>query len=180
MMDTQLPNTHAAPGGPTLPRDWLDYGEIDPLENPAQLLHPCRRCGAMPGLCAGPPNAYGRATTLAVCACGKAGPTSDQGFGAVLAWNMRPQLAMAPNYPQLPFFFLAELSPVDALLKLQVIKRHLVSRIDVSKRRVDSGISSGKPYRHRLQAYMGWCIHSMKCVEHALHETKPRRVAGCS
>lgn len=152
-------------GGPALPHDWLDYGEIDPLENPAALLHPCRKCGAIPTLQVGPPNAYGRATTLAECACGAHGPQSDQAFGAVLGWNMRPQLAIAPPYRQLPFFDLANLSPDAARQKLLILKDHLASRIDTANRRVASGMSCGKPYRRRLQAYMGWCIHSLKCVE---------------
>lgn len=155
-------------GGPRLPDDWLDYGEIDPLERPEQLLHPCRRCGNTPALRAGPLNAYGRATTVAVCSCGKQGPTSDQDFGAVLAWNMRPQLAAPPGYQQLPFFGLADLPPAEALAKLQVMREHLAARIEAATSRSESGRSTGASYRRRLRAYMGWCVHSLKCVEHAM------------
>lgn len=151
---------------------WLDYGEIDPLEQPEQLLHRCRSCRAAPSLAEGPANKWGRPTVVASCACGAAGPTSDQAYGAVLAWNMRPDLAIAPSYRELPFFGLADLSPIDALRRLRVLRAHLDGRLDAAERRIESGLPSGKLYRHRLRAYRGWCVHAIKRAEVALQRVK--------
>lgn len=146
----------------TMPSDWLDYGEHDPLECD-RWVNPCIGCGAQPA-----PVATG---TLVVvrCTCGAEALGAKMRWQAVMNWNKSP-LAKHPHWRDLPFFFLSDLDIAAARHKLARLRTHLELRANIAGTRRALGMSAGRDFIQRLKAYLAWCHYAQSLVVREIRE----------
>lgn len=131
------------------PSDWLDYGELDPIQVHDHLVFQDRSTARSPLIRA-------RQDGLFELVNGKVTIPAGAAWQVMLAWNASPE-AVSPPWRELPYFFIAGLSPGDARYKLGQLRTHLEMRSRLFKMRRMSGQNVGSLFLSRLKAYRGWC-----------------------
>lgn len=131
------------------PSNWLDYGEIDPTEPDDRLLFLHAESGRAPTI---QQSSLGTTVQIEGVTVG----SGSRPYEAILDWN-ESAAALRPGWRTLPYFFLGELSPMDAKLKLGRLRTHLEMRSRLYKMRRMSGIDVGSRFLSRLKAYRQWC-----------------------
>ncbi|MBK6616272.1 hypothetical protein [Ottowia sp.] len=145
-----------------------NYGERDPLHDPADCLFRCP-CGNTPVLnyAAPPPNALrllsrplsrgdGNAFYVGCPACGKVGQPSLRDWRAVIDWNYLTASVQAGSLGAVPYFNLAGLTAQQAKDRLNSIKYDLSLRRAQAKMRREQGDDVGGRFLARIDAYLGW------------------------
>lgn len=150
--------------------DWLDFGPDDPLEA-ERWINRCARCDALPEL-----KFEGQAHVVR-CACGAAGGAGRLPAVAAVNWN-KSSASIHPDYRELPFFALHELSIPAARAKLVSVREYLEEQKRRCERRIRRREPVGHRYFQRIRAYLAWSIYGLGLVkeaEAALHETASAR-----
>lgn len=158
-----------------------NYGERDPVRDAPALTFPCscghpqprpvfdfpdaeqlRRQGG------GPPGPPRRRHFVRCEACGKRGRSTAQAWAAVIEWNREH---VSPDLPvsAFPFFQLAGKSLDEAREKIGAIRRDLELRRAEARRRSAEGIETGRAYRARIDAYLGWAICASSLIKVHCH-----------
>lgn len=150
------------------PTVWLDYGELDPTEPDESLLFLDAETGRRPTI---HQSKMGATVQLGPEVVG----TGSRPYEAIIAWNTSPA-ALRPDWRSLPFFFLAELTPLEAKLKLGRLRTHLEMRSRLYKMRRMGGEDVGSRFLSRLKAYREWCELSQAI----LREQEPRAYSKLS
>lgn len=143
-----------------------NYGNLDPLDNMAVWLQPCRACGARPGLFFDVPQAAhmrgkGRSKRwFARCGCGALGLAVRLKHEAVGIWN-RSGLAKPMPWDEFPFFNIAHLSPREARRKLASIEADLNLRLREAylRLKLHDPVPPGSRYVNSLGAYRDWALY---------------------
>lgn len=150
--------------------DWLDFGPDDPLEA-ERWINRCARCGELPEL------KFEGQGHVVRCVCGAAGATGRLPAVAAINWN-KSSGSIHPDYRELPFFALRDLSVPAARAKLVSVREYL----EEQKRRCEQRIRQREPVGHRyfqrIRAYLAWSIYALGLVkeaEAALHEAASAR-----
>lgn len=129
--------------------DWLDYGELDPLEIHEVFLFPDAVTRVVPEV-----RQVAGGWELVVQ--GRVVASHEKSWQAVLDWNCSGR-TLYPPWRDLPFFFLDKLSARDAKFKLGKMRAHLEMRSRLYKMRRMSGQPVGSRFLSRLKAYRQWC-----------------------
>lgn len=89
--------------------------------------------------------------------CRRRGRSTVHDWAAVIEWNREHYSATFP-FERFPFFDLDGLDVVAAQAEINAIRLDLELRKAQAKRQSADGIETGKRYRERLEAYLGWTI----------------------
>jgi len=147
-----------------------NYGPHDPVLDAVEFICACP-CGAGPGHLVfdypsteqlvrqggGLPGEPKRRHFVECHACRQRGRSTVHDWAAVIEWNREHYDARFP-VERFPFFDLGGLGVVAAQAEINAIRRDLELRKSQAKRRSAEGIETGKRYRERLEAYLGWAI----------------------
>ncbi|MBI5256217.1 MAG: hypothetical protein HY855_06950 [Burkholderiales bacterium] len=147
-----------------------NYGPHDPVRDAPRFILPCG-CGGGPATLVfdfpnveqlarqggGPPGEPRRRHFVACEACGHRGRSTAQDWYAVIEWN-RELCSAAVPYESFPFFNLAGLDVATAQDRVKAIRHDLELRKAQARLRSEAGIETGRRYRERIEAYLGWTM----------------------
>lgn len=147
-----------------------NYGVHDPVADAPNFICGCR-CGAGPGTLVfdfpnadqlarqgGGPQGEPRRRHFVECRhCGQRGRSTVQEWTAVVEWNRE---LYDENMPleRFPFFNLSGLALDVAQERVKAIRHDLELRKAQARRQSEAGIETGRRYRERIEAYLGWTI----------------------
>lgn len=146
------------------PSGWMDYGELDPLDDVSALVRPCISCGQPPALLD-----LDKRLRMVCVPCHAHGAPARHRWKAVLEWN-RSALAAPLDWRKAPFFGIGALSPEQAAARLKRLADHLRLRVDLEDVRWKTGEAIGQGYCQRLRAYLAWCRYiqaALPVLDHA-------------
>lgn len=147
-----------------------NYGPHDPVLDAVKFICVCS-CGAGSGWLVfdypsaeqmarqggGLPGEPKRRHFVECRACLRRGRSTVHDWSAVIEWNREHYDATFP-FERFPFFDLDGLDVGAAQAEIKAIRRDLELRKAQAKRQSADGIETGKRYRERLEAYLGWAI----------------------
>lgn len=153
--------------GNGIPKDWMDYGEEDPLLVGADWVGACNQCKTRPTL---HPfereNRKGLLTWYTVrCGCGREAEMARYEYQAWMNWNLSPYAETQP-WRTLPFFFVSDMDEPAALDKLKIMLRHLELRVQLLKWQRHTGDLVGKKFERRIKACLQWAAYMIKMFHH--------------
>lgn len=162
-----------------------NYGPHDPVRDALRFITPCR-CGSGPAELVfdfpdagqlerqggGPPGEPRRRHFVACRACGQRGRSTASDWYAVIEWNRELYDAATP-YESFPFFNLAGLDVATAQDRVKAIRHDLELRKAQARLRSAAGIETGRRYRERIEAYLGWTLAAASLLK--VHARERRR-----
>lgn len=143
----------------SFPREWFDYGKVDPLSKDPALTMPCSTCGRRPEL-----DALGD-RYQARCQCGASATPAKTAWLAKMHWNNSGHCTR-PLWRELPYFWLSELDPDSGRERLRIMREHLELRASLAGlRRVSGQENVGGRFIQRLKAYHAWALYGLVLIK---------------
>jgi hypothetical protein len=147
-----------------------NYGSRDPVADAVDFICACR-CGSGPAervfdfpdaaqlarQGGGPPGERRRRYFVECRGCARRGRSTVHDWAAVVEWNREHYDERMP-IGRFPFFRLHGLTLEDAQERVKAIRHDLELRKVQAKRQSAAGIDTGRRYRERIEAYLGWTI----------------------